>query len=113
MVKKTLSVAILAYLLSGCQLFEPLGENIDTDTQESGITNKSVTFEDENASKRAVVTSNCKHNETVAFRYFASSQDAEQEYWSKTNKLLSEPGSGKPLTLLKWKNLFYWHWLYL
>jgi hypothetical protein len=97
MTKKLLISVFLAYLLSGCQLFEPLGESSSSNLQDSGQTSKSVTFEDENASKRAVVTANCQYNDTVAFRYFASSHDAETKYWSKTSNLLSEPGSGKAL----------------
>jgi len=94
--RKILMTAILAYLLNGCQLFDPAWEDGEA-TQEATQELQQGSFEDENVSKRAVVTASCKYNETVAFRYFATPQDAHEEYWDKTKGLESNPGSGKAL----------------
>ena len=94
MKRKIIISGILALLLSGCDFFQDVA--MDPAYEESQ-SEKNITFESENASKRAVVTAACQYNDEVAFRYFASPEEAHSEYWKETKDLVSEPGKGKPL----------------
>jgi len=94
MKQKVILSVLLALFLSGCDFFQDIPED-PTFTEEQPQQN--VTFEGENASKRAVVTASCKYNDEVAFRYFASPEEAHSEYWKETKDLVSETGGAKTL----------------
>ena len=96
MKKSILVSGLLALFLSGCDFFEDVA--MDQTYEESSSPQPSnIIFEDENASKRAVVTASCQYNDDVAFRYFASPEEAHSKYWEATKGLVSKPGSGKAL----------------
>ncbi len=96
MKKQFLLSGLLALFLSGCDFFEDVA--MDPAHEESySEQSTNIVFEDENASKRAVVTASCQYNDNVEFRYFASPEEAHSKYWQETKELVSKPGSGKAL----------------
>ena len=98
MKRKIFLSAIIALLLSGCDLFKDVSAvNSDNSAVSETSLDQNITFESESARKIDVITDSCKYNDDVAFRYFATPEQAHEEYWKETKNLVSEPGSGKAL----------------
>ena len=66
-------------------------------TEKHRYSNSAVSFEDENASKKVVISSDCKYNDSVKFRFFLTPEEAQQRYWQETKSLHSIPGAKKSL----------------
>lgn len=95
-----ISLFLVALLLSGCQLLDKLDASQEAQsdfTIQNTPTAQHIDFQDPSARKRAIVTADCKFNESVNYKYYETPEEATADYFNDTKDLISNPGSGKAL----------------